>query len=100
MSPAYWIPCACATMLGAMTGKFSIEAVSSPGRGADVFALVPARSPEALPQPGDADLSNVVPFVRPRASDGSRTLPDIVLPADAVRKLDQTGRERMRIAAF
>jgi len=79
-----------------MTGKFSIEVVarSRPGHGAADFALVPAR--EELPHAGEADFSNVVPFVRPRVSDAARTAPEIVLPADAVRRPARTAGQRVR----
>ena len=68
----------------------------------------------ALPRPGEArpgapahaelstvDLHNVIPFARPRANDASRTVPELMLPADVVRPAPESfARGRVRLLAF
>lgn len=71
-------------------------------RGDTLAAVVPARARQPLPaSPAGEGLSNVIPFMRPRASDARGAVPEIVLPADAQRTpLAQRFVERWRMAAF
>jgi periplasmic protein TonB len=81
------------------TDAFRVVQGSGDGRGDSLAAVVPARMRQPLPATVTATLGNVIPFLRPRATEVHA--PDVVLPTDAAR-LPATPRagERLRHAAF
>jgi periplasmic protein TonB len=78
---------------------FRVVQGSEGDRGDGLAAVVPARMRQPLPATITATLGNVVPFLRPRATEAPA--PDVVLPTDAARlpAASLTG-ERVRQAAF
>jgi protein TonB len=78
---------------------FSVVQGSGSDRGDSLAAVVPARMRQPLPATITATLGNVIPFLRPRATEVSA--PDIVLPTDAARlAAAPLAGERLRHAAF
>ncbi len=88
-----------------MTGRRQVSiggfVALRPGQGrVDDDAAVPVRAARSSSATEAVDLSNVVPFMRPRAPE-ARYAPPVALPTDAAR-LPATGLagERTRLAAF
>jgi protein TonB len=78
---------------------FSVVQGSGDDRGDSLAAVVPARMRQPLPATITATLGNVIPFLRPRATEVSA--PDIVLPTDAARlPAAPLAGERLRHASF
>jgi len=73
-----------------------------PGQGDDFGAAVPVRPERPLTDLSEAsvDLSNIVPFRRPRAHDEVRDAPQVMLPAGAARAPADPAHERARLWAF
>src|SRR5262245_40558288 len=64
---------------------------------ADLGTLVPLRGDKADLRDG-VDLTNVIPFRRP--VEGTRTAPDVALPADLARAAAKPVRDLTRLSAF
>ncbi len=71
-------------------------------RAGELGATVPVRPerPFASSSEASVDLSNVVPFMRPRAQGDTRSAPEVALPADVTHRPASPVRERVRLAAL
>jgi periplasmic protein TonB len=77
----------------------ALRVVQGDGRGDSLAAVVPARMRQPLPATVTATLGNVIPFLRPRATEVHA--PDVVLPTDVARlPAAALARERLRHAGF
>ena len=83
-------------------GELVVLPRREPESGGEFGASVPVRPerPLALSSEPSVDLSNVVPFMRPRAPGDTRPVPEVALPADVARAPANPARQRGRLAAL